>query len=90
MWKICVFIFTISNGQSQIERGFNINKDTLQENLQKKSLVGRKIVCDILIDGRKSAHDFVTTNELILSCKSAYWKEEVFGETTESKRQRCH
>ena len=39
-----VFIFALSHGQSQVERGLNINKNTLQENLQKKSLVGRRIV----------------------------------------------
>ena len=32
-WKICIFIFTLSHGQSQVEREFNINKNTLQENL---------------------------------------------------------
>ena len=72
MWKICVFIFTISHWQSQVERGFNINKNTLQENLQKKSLVGRKTVYDTLIDSGESVHDFVISNKLILSCKSAY------------------
>ena len=74
MWKICVFIFTLSHGQSQVERDFNINKSTLRENLQKKSLVGRRIVYDTLIDSGKSVHDFVITDELILSCKSTYFK----------------
>ena len=32
------------------------------------------MVYDTLIDSGKSAHDFVITNELILSCKSAYSK----------------
>ena len=72
MWKICVFILTLSHGQSQVERGFNINKNTLQENLQKKSLVGRKTVYDTLIDSGESVHDFVISNKLVLSCKSAY------------------
>ena len=40
-WKICIFIFTLSHGQSQVEQGFNTNKNTLQENLQEKSLNGR-------------------------------------------------
>ena len=69
-WKICVFIFTLCHGQCQVERGFNINKNTLQENLQKKSLVGRRTVYDTLVDSRKSSHDFVIINKLILSCKS--------------------
>ena len=64
MWKICVFIFTLSHGQSQVKRGFNINQNTLQENLQKKSLVGRRIVSNTLIDNGKCAHDFVITMNL--------------------------
>ena len=67
-----VFIFALSHGQSQVERGLNINKNTLQENLQKKSLVGRKTVYDTLIDSGESVHDFVISNKLILSCKSTY------------------
>ena len=65
-------LFLPRHGQSQVERGFSINKNTLQENLQRESLVGRKIVYDTLIDSGKSAHDFVINNEFILSCKSAY------------------
>ena len=26
MWKVFIFIFTLTNGQSQVERGFSINK----------------------------------------------------------------
>ena len=39
-WKIYIFILTLSHGQSQAEQGFSINKNTLQENLQEKSLIG--------------------------------------------------
>ena len=74
MWRIFVFIFTLCHGQDQVERGFNINKKTLQENLQKKSLVGGRIVYDTLNNCGKSGHDFVITNGLILSCKSTYSK----------------
>ena len=61
----------------------NINKKTLQENLQKKYLVGRRIVYDTLINSGKSAHDFVITSELILSCKCAY--SEYNNELTKKK-----
>ena len=80
MWKICPFIFALSHGQSQVEISFNINKNTLQENLQKKYLVGR-IVYGILIDSDKS--DFVITNELILNYKSVFSKH---NELTKEKK----
>ena len=37
-WSICKIIFTLSHGQSQVERGFNVNKEILVENLQEESL----------------------------------------------------
>ena len=79
-WKICPFIFALSHGQSQVERSFNINKNTLQENLPKKCFGGR-IVYGILIDSDKS--DFVTTNELILNYKSVFSKH---NELTKEKK----
>ena len=80
MWKICPFIFALSHGQSQVERSFNFNKNTLQENLQKKYLVGR-IVYGMLIDSDKS--DFVITNELVLNYKSVFSKH---NELTKKKK----
>ena len=29
LWLICKFVFTLSHGQSQVVRGFNVNKDVL-------------------------------------------------------------
>ena len=66
----------------------NINKNTLQENQQKKHLVGRRIVYDTLINSGKSAHDFVITSELILSCKCAY--SEYNNELTKKKEYHYH
>ena len=36
-WHVCIFIFTLCDGQSSVERGFNINKETLVDNLKEKS-----------------------------------------------------
>ena len=36
-WHVCIFIFTLCHGQSSVERGFNINKETLVDNLKEKS-----------------------------------------------------
>ena len=40
-WFVCKIIFTLSHGQSQTERGFNVNKEILVENLQEESLKGQ-------------------------------------------------
>ena len=40
LWFVCLFVMTPSHGQSQVESGFNINKELLIENLEQKSLKG--------------------------------------------------
>ena len=44
MWKIFIFIFALSHGQSQVERGFSINKEIVIENLHSSSLSVQRIV----------------------------------------------
>ena len=36
-WFVYKIIFTLSHGQSQFERGFNVNKEILLKNLQEES-----------------------------------------------------
>ena len=38
MWKVSIFIFTHRHGQSSPERGFNVNKDSLKNNLDSSTL----------------------------------------------------
>ena len=46
LWKVIVFVFTLSHGQSQIERGFSINNELVVENLKSQSLISQRLVCD--------------------------------------------
>ena len=36
-WRVCIFIYTLCHGQSSVERGFNISKETLVDNLKEKT-----------------------------------------------------
>ena len=36
-WHVCIFIFTLCHGQSSVERGFNISKETLVDNLKENT-----------------------------------------------------
>ena len=71
-WKICICIFIPSHGQSQVERRFNINKNTLQENLQEKSLIGRRLIYDEVKASGKQPHNFEISNGLVLNYKTAH------------------
>ena len=53
MWKAFIFIFTLSRGQSQVERGFSINKELVIENLHSSSLYAQRIVYNYLKLARK-------------------------------------
>ena len=66
-----VIVFTISHGQSQIERGFSINKEFTIENLLNKSLCAQQLVYDALKCSKKNVHDFEITAKMVTSCKTA-------------------
>ena len=71
MWKVCIFIFTLTHGQSSVERGFNVNKDTLNYNLESSTLEALRMVYDELIAQGNDITSFEITKELLLSCKLA-------------------
>ena len=70
LWHVCKLIFTLSHGQSSIERGFSVNKEVLQDNLEEKSLISQRLVYDSL---RSSAglniEEFEITQDLRRHCK---------------------
>ena len=72
MWEVFIFLFTLSHGQSQVERGFSINKEIVIENLHSSSLPAQRIVYDYLKASEKNIHDIEITNKMIKSCKSAH------------------
>ena len=74
LWKVMVYIFTFSHGQSQIERGFSINKSLLVENMHEKPICARRLVLDFVKSSNKEVHEIEIENELILSCKADHSK----------------
>ena len=47
-WSVCILVFTLSLGQSNIERGFSIDKEILVENLETNSLIAWRLVFENL------------------------------------------
>lgn len=79
MWTVCIFIFTLSHGQSSVERGFNINKDSLKTNLNGTTLVALRTCYDQLLASGNQIKSFPISKELIVSCKlaSSRYKDEL-------------
>ena len=67
-WYVCKFLFTLSHGQSAVERGFNINKQTLVDNLQEVSVTSLCTVYNEILD-HGSIRSFPVNNSLLLSCQ---------------------
>ena len=70
-WYVCKFIFTLSHGQSAVERGFNVNIQTLADNLQDATLISLRTVYDEILHHGGSVRSFPIDNSLLLSCNSA-------------------
>ena len=83
LFKVFQFVCVLSHGQGSIERGFNINKDILIENLSQESLIGQRIMYDHIKSFDGKLHNFPITREMILSCKMAYQK---YSQAQEKKK----
>ena len=77
MWKVTKFIFVLPHGQASIERGFNVNKEFLIENLQELSLKSMRLVYDQVKSMDQKIHEVSIPRELVISCKEAYKKYKV-------------
>ena len=72
LWSICKLVFVLSHGQSHIERGFSVNKEVLQHNMQEKSLISQRLIYDSIQSRDLKLHESVITTDLRKSCKLAH------------------
>ena len=68
LWKVLIFSFVLSHGQSEIERGFNINDNLLVRSLKTESLIAQRSVQDFLNASEVSRDKMEIDNVLIKSC----------------------
>ena len=85
LWKVSLFIMTLSHGQATIERGFNVNKEVLVENLAKESIRSQRLVYDHLKSVDK-LHEVPIPRELVISCKNARQK---YTQSLEAKQDQA-
>ena len=48
LWEVCKLIFVLQHGQSFTERGFSINKNVSDVNMQEDSLIAQRFIYDVL------------------------------------------
>ena len=69
LWKVCLFVFVLSPGQSAVERGFSVNENMLVKNL---SLIGQQMVYDHMFSQKIKLESYEPPLDLIKSCSKAY------------------
>ena len=72
LWNVCKLVFTLSHGQSAVERGFSVNKELLVENLEKESLISQRMVYDHMTATGLKVNEFTISKDLLKSCKLAH------------------
>ena len=73
-WMVMIFVFTLSHGQCQVERGFNINDDIMVENMHSDSLIAQRIVYNHMKCNDFQPHSYGIGQKLRTSVLSAYSK----------------
>ena len=86
LWNVMMFVFTMFYGQSNVERGFNINDDIVVENLKKESLIAQQLIYDHIHVKVVGVHDIVLTDKLRSSCLAYSSKpKQVLAENEKEK-----
>lgn len=75
-------VMILSHGNSNVERGFSINKDCLWDNMKEESLIDRRIVYDSIL-AKGGLNNFQVSKQMIHMAKNSRAK---FAEESE----RCH
>ena len=86
--SVCQIVFVLSHGQSLTERGFSINREVLDVNMQEKSLTSQRIVYDTLQDSDQKIHEINITQDLRKHYRLPYqkYKTEMERITNENKQ----
>ena len=91
-WMVMIFVFPLSHGQFQVERGFNIIDNIMVENMHNNSLIAQRIVYDYLKCNNFQPHCYEIGQKLCASVLSAYSKYKLVRDqkekdTIESEKQ---
>lgn len=81
-------ILILSHGQATVERGFSINKETIVENLKKRSVVARRLIIDAV---RKAGGPtkLPITKELLCYASNARKMYHAYLETERAATERA-
>ena len=84
--NVMIFVFTMFHGQSNVERGFNINNDIVVENLKKELLIAQLLMYDHMHVKDVGAYEIALTDKLRRSClASSSKRKQILAENKKEK-----
>ena len=72
LWKVGMIVFLLSHGQATIVRGFSVNKEVVEVNMEELSLIFRRIIYDELTPLNVKVHKYQVTADLIKRSNQSY------------------
>ena len=85
LWSICKLIFILQHRQSFTERGFIVNKNIMDVNMQEDALISQQLVYENLLQNEKEVWEFPITPDLRKSCKLAYQRKRLDNQKKKRK-----
>ena len=77
LWDLMLKVLILSHGQAEVERGFSINANCSDDNLEMLSLVSRRRICDYMTYVGGIEHVLIT-KELLNSCRMARQRYDLY------------
>ena len=67
-----MIICSMSHGQACIERGFSVNTEVLDPNMEELSLKSQRLIYDQILASEVKVHELKITKDLVKECKLAH------------------
>ena len=80
LMKVMKIVFTLSHGQSAVERSFSLGKSFVVDNISETSLIYKKLIKDHLISNKVSADNIHISRELVQDFKASRMTYDLYLE----------
>lgn len=93
LWKVIMITSVTSTGQATIERGFSVNKEVVDTNMQELSLVSQRIIYDQIKANGVKLQEYKISSDMLKACAQSHKKYERYmadkkeDENSEAKKQ---
>lgn len=95
LWTVIKFTMVLSHGQSQVERGFSINAETLSQNMKEETIVSLRLIYDQMLASKSAPHTIEINQKMrinVLASNSRYKQalEEKKKEAADAEKDKAH